>query len=230
MKKILLSTIFALSSASMFALPTPDFQDPGTVNITLSSESAISTTFGAYSENNIKSDVGINFDLGRVKGASLVAKIGTEEGIGNIYTPSFNVGISQAGIRTKHQFLEHQNIFHVMTSKSLRRTLNGRVYVGAFHGNRIMGKDRKGVFVGYTQYLFPTQIDETKKYDKAAVDLVYVSGKSSLGGFTVLGKYYVTPKISIQGGPTWFFNEYTIEKSKWSFEKVHWTVLLSIDL
>jgi hypothetical protein len=212
------------------AMPTPDMQELGTANLSLCSNGTFGATVGALNYNNVKAEASLSFNTRFSTPTALGAKIGIGEGIGHQYSPSFSVGVFDAGIRTKHELIEHQNIYFALLGKSERKYLNGRGYIGVFHGNRTMGLERKGVFIGYTQYLFPTMDVSQKCYDKVHVDAVYVTGKSNLSGFSLTGKYWINPKMYVQAGPTWQFQKITLEKKKWSWEKVKWLVTFSIDV
>ena len=235
--KILCSLLVgALSFGVIEAMPTPDMQTLGTANFSVCSSGNIGVTVGAIDYNNFKAEASLGYDTRFSKPTGLGAKIGIGEGLGHEYSPSFNLGVFNAGIRGRHELLEHQNIYFAMLGRSERKHLNGRGYIGVFHGNRTMGLERKGVFIGYTQYLLPALDATQKKYDKISLDAVYVTGKSYLGSFTCTGKYWITPKMYIQAGPTWEFNrEFTgplgiREVTKWSFERVKWLVTFSIDV
>ena len=132
--------------------------------------------------------------------------------------------------KTKRTVTDHANVFHVMLSKSLREFMNARIYVGAFRGNKLLGKQKNGMFYGYTHYFFPALQQDLTDYHKLAVDATYVTGDSQLSGAGFLVKYYINSKMSLQGGPRWNFRDVTISSSKWSLEKVKWIVILSIDL
>jgi hypothetical protein len=225
-----------LSFAHLSAMPIPNFQPLGTLGLVYNSEGQMCATLGAIDTNHIKAEIGMGYNTKFTTPTGISAKIGVDEGVGHQYSPSFAVGVFDAGIRARHAVLDHSQVYYALLGRSERRYLNGRGYVGVFHGNRVMGLERKGYFVGYTQFLFPTALTPQKSYDKVALDAVYVSGKSALGGFTLTGKYFVKPTMYIQAGPTWEFNrEFTgplgiRQVSKWSFERVRWVVTFSIDI
>ena len=219
-----------LCTGTLLGMPTPDFQAKGTANVSICSSGDVGLTVGGFNYESFKSDVGIDFDLSDRNMAYLSAKVGFDEDVLFKHFPSVNIGISNAGIQTKSQPLDHPNILHAVFGMSLPKQINGRAYAGVFHGNRIMGKERTGYFFGYVQNFLPKLKNKILEYHQLVLDSVYVNGKSSLAGTTILAKYYLNPKISIQAGPKWSFNVTTKESSKWSFEKVKWLVILSVDL
>ncbi len=230
MKHIYLLISSMLCTGIAFPTPVPDFQSKGTGNLTICSTGNVGVTVGGFSYQNFKSEIGIDFDLSNRDMAYLSAKVGFDENVLFKNSPSFNIGVSGAGIQTKGKPLDHPNIFHAMVGMPMPKQINGRAYIGIFHGNKIMGGNKTGSFLGYTQYLFPKFKGKKVDFNQLALDGVYVTGKSSLAGVTFLAKYYVNSRISIQAGPKWSFNEITKTNSKWSLEKVKWLTILSIDL
>lgn len=225
-----------LSFGAIYAMPTPDMQGLGTVNFNYCSNGLLGATVGVFDYSNVKAEAGLVYNTKNTDPIGLTAKIGIGEGVGHEYSPSFNVGVFNAGIKGRHELTQNQNVYYAMVGRSERRYLNGRGYIGVFHGNRTMGLERKGIFFGYSQYLLPVYDQQIRTYDKIALDAVYVTGKSYLGSFSLTGKYFVTKKMYVQFGPTWEFNKEfpdalgLREVTKWSFDRVKWLATFSIDL
>lgn len=218
---------FCLTSYSLFSMPCTEFQKIGTTNFSLNSTGNIGVTIGVLDYENIKAEVGINYFVREGGLIDLGAKIGFEECVYNQYSPSFAVGVFNAGIKTKDEVLSKNNVFYIITSKSF---FLSKVYAGAFHGNKTMGEFQSGSFIGLTQHLIVYNVDETHQRSKLDLTGEYVMGDSKFSGAKVELKYLISPNLSIKAGPIWDFKKMTTETSKWSLQKITWTIGISVDV
>ena len=220
----------------LMAMPFPGFQEVGTANFSLCSSGDIGTTIGVFNEQNIKSEAEIDYNVSRHSSFGLGAKIGFDECTYGQYSPSFAVGTFNAQIRSRHELLSSNNVLYALTSKSYERVI---VHFGVFHGNRTMGLERKGCFIGYTQHLIIQQVDETHRRSKLDLCGEYITGKSFLAGAKVELKYLISERINIKFGQFWQFykkgepvDPTIVVKipSKWSFDNAKWLLTLSINV
>jgi hypothetical protein len=173
-------------------------------------------TCGVGSWKNISFEVG--FDV--LSGKNPRPYFNTKAGVGEDYfgegSPSFSVGVSDVGIVTSGKRPTNQNIFTGIIGKNLNWKYLDTIYLGAFKGNRPMGKNRIGSLLGFEKkYMQETQDDRTWHRLKFSADIA--TGKNSIGGVGLGLTYFVTQSVSFQTGPIYFFSTQINGKWKWMF-------------
>lgn len=134
------------------------------------------------------------------------------------HAPSIKLGFFNAGTRCHGQHRTNQNIVDFIIGKSLPNNIGGKLCVGAFSGNRAMGKNRQGFMISYQRSFCATKHCDKKEYFKWVLCADYASGKNTIGGGGLGIYYYFNPDISILTGPVWFNTAKYNGKWKWSVQ------------
>ncbi len=175
-------------------------------------------TVGAFSWNGLQGEVGADYLTGESYPFLFNGKIGFGEGVLFENAPAVNVGIFNVGTRTSGLRRTNENIVDFLFGMSLPQKIGGVLTLGFFSGSSAMGKNRKGVMIGYSRTLREATDSHGKKYDKWLFMADYASGKNSIGGGGFSIKYYFTKRICLQTGPIWFIDWATYGKWRWALQ------------
>lgn len=241
MKKLLLYiTTVIVMIASLEATPsslfwtncTTDIQTAGTVHLNVDNyfrvihatkgDSAFPTDFGvtigAFAWHNLQGEIGIDYVTRPHAPFTCDAKIGFEEDVLCDLAPSFNIGMFGIGTQTSGRHRTNENIVDIIFGKSLPKLLGGKFFLGFFSGSSVIGKNRRGVMVGYRRPLSSVKDASGVEYHKWVLCADYASGKNSIGGGGVALTYYFSPTIDVITGPVWFNDRSINGKWKWSVQ------------
>lgn len=160
---------------------------------------------------------------------SFNAKIGSPEGALFEGAPALQVGIFNAGFRSKVLNTDFTNadIVHVVISKTLWNF--GRFSVGPYYGHAPAMRsadgdlENVGYMVAWDYGFWKVKDSAGNEYNRMVVAADYASGKNLLGGGGFGLYYYFTKDISLLSGPVWF-NDARIN-GDWK-----WTVQLDINV
>ena len=225
----LFSTLIALllPVLTLSAMPGPCFQDVGTANLSFYSNGTIGATVGVFNEQKIKGEVAFDYSLKNANPFSMAAKIGVDEGLFSPYCPSFCAGIFGADFKTTAEPLVAKNILYVMISKSWEKS---RFDVGYFYGNKNLGINRDGVFVGITQHLWLKKVDDVTQISLLDLHAEYVFGNSVLSGAKIELSYLISDQFSIKTGPSWNFTKIDPTLSKWNVKNLKWLMSFTMKI
>lgn len=175
---------------------------------------------GLYTWNNIKLEAGIDYLGGDDDPLLFNAKIGVEQDKLFCYSPSMALIAFDFGTRHGGPVSErtNYNTIGVIFGRSLPSFIGGNFYAGGFHGNRAMGKNQGGFWVGYERFFCPAKDCCGEEYNKWEFSADYASGKNVIGGGGFSLGYYFTPRIMVQTGPTWFNSAKLLGTWKWAIQ------------
>ena len=174
---------------------------------------------GAFTWSNWSVETGVDYLGGTNDPFYFNIGLGIPEDKLFCYAPAFKIGFFNAGTQYQGSHRTNQNIVDLIVGHSLPGCLGGgTVCVGAFAGNRSMGKNRQGFMVSYKQPFCPATYCDNKDYFKWVLCADYASGKNTIGGGGVGIYYYFTPDISILTGPVWFNSAKINGNWKWSVQ------------
>ena len=229
---LMAACIEATPSSLFWTNCTTSIQKTGTANLNIDNyfrvvhprkgDSAFPTdlgvTVGAFSWNNLQGEMGVDYIAGKHNPWYFSGKIGFDEGILCPNAPAVNIGIFNVGTKNSGLQRTNENVLDLIFGKSLPDCVGGKLYLGLFSGSRAMGKNRRGVMIGYHRPFLLVKDGAGQEYHKLALCTDYASGKNTIGGGGCGLMYYFTPKISILTGPVWF-NDHAINgKWKWSVQ------------
>lgn len=173
----------------------------------------IGVTYGLFTWNNIRGEVGVDY-VGGIKQPWLFnAKVGLLEDILFKNCPSFSVGVFDVGTSRSTNL----SVVDAIIGKTLPNDL-GRLFYGLFHGKRALGKHRSGWMAGYQKGFYAVKDEQGKEYNKWWFIADYSSGKNLNGGAGFCLVYFFNQKVSMLSGPVWFTDTHTNGRWKWSVQ------------
>jgi hypothetical protein len=174
---------------------------------------------GLFTWKDLSAEAGIDYLGGTDDPLFFNTKIGMPEDKLFHKAPSFSVGIFNIGTRTRTRGRTNQNIANLVLGKSLPKKIGGHLFFGGFGGNRAMGKNRGGFWVGYARpFGRPGKDCHGKEYDRWIFEADYASGKNTIGGGGFALCYYFCPTVYIETGPVWFNSAKINGSWKWSVQ------------
>lgn len=174
--------------------------------------------FGVFGWRDVSVEAGIDF-LGGTDDP-LFFNIGAAISEDKLFAdaPAFKVSLAAAGTRYHGHPKTNFNIINFIVGKSLPDPIGGKFCIGAFTGNRAMGKNRQGVMVSYQHPFCPAIDCEGKEYHKWVLCADYASGKNLIGGGGFGVYYYFSPNVSVLTGPVWFNSAKINGNWKWTVQ------------
>ena len=230
MKKITLLILIILSSFDIFkyleATPTSllwtncitDVQETGTGHVDQDNyftvfnrrghgqafKPDVGLLFGLFTWHDLSAEAGFDYLGGADDPLFFNGKVGMKENKLFNHSPSFSLGIFNAGTRTKTKFRTNQNVVDFILGKSFEKFLIDDIYMACYSGNRALGKVRQGFMIGATKSFCKDKDCEGKEFYRWELMGDWASGKNYIGGGSIAIAYYFTPDISLETGPVWF--------------------------
>jgi hypothetical protein len=173
---------------------------------------------GVFSWDYVEVEAGFDFEGGTDDPLLFNAKAAVEEDVLFCGAPSFSISMFDFGTRYHGEDRTNFNILGFVVGKSFSVYQPVTIFTGGFVGNRIMGQNRGGFWVGLQTYFCPAVDCCGVEYHKWELIADYASGKNVLGGGGVGVGYYLNPHVVIETGPTFFNTRKYNGRWKWSVQ------------
>lgn len=172
-------------------------------------------TVGVFTYHDLSAEASIDYLGGQDNPVYFSAKVGMKEGKLFEHSPSFSIGIYNAGTSGK----TNQNVVDLVIGKELPEPVGGRIFLAGYTGNSSLGSDRSGFMVGYDHGFCEIEDKCTKeKYHKWVLVADYASGKNAIGGGGVGISYFFNKDIFLTTGPVWFNDVHRNGQWKWAVQ------------
>lgn len=173
---------------------------------------------GVLSWNYVQVEAGFDFLGGTDDPLLFNVKAAVQEDVLFCGAPSFSFSAFDFGTRYRGDHKTNFNTLGFVVGKTFSVYQPVTIYTGGFVGNRTLGQNRGGFWVGLQTFFCPAVDCCGEEYHKWELVADYASGKNNLGGGGVGIGYYFTPHVLLETGPTFFNTRKYNGRWKWSVQ------------